>query len=321
MYSITNYASMMRDKVRIEAYTNALRTVISESTTVLDLGAGTGIISFIAAQLGAKHVYAVETNPYLYLGQVIADANGLSKNISFIKGSIDTLTIPQVDIIVADIRGQLPFIEDSLSVIISARENFLKPAGTLLPYQDRLLAALITTSKYYDHHILNPWGSNPYQINMKSALPFQTSTPFVVDWYASNQDKFSFLTEGQVWATIDYGTVNTTDFEGQIECIAQETGIAHFIMLWFETTLLDNIGYSSGPFKGAASVYGKLLLPLARPVQVNKGDTINIALKAYFRHHQYDYDWQVSISNAADPTTPQISLKQSTRFSRPPRYT
>lgn len=53
---------MIQDKVRVEAYKNAieLNKESFKDKLVLDIGCGTGILSIIAAMAGAKHVYAVE---------------------------------------------------------------------------------------------------------------------------------------------------------------------------------------------------------------------------------------------------------------------
>jgi predicted RNA methylase len=50
---------MLDDKVRCEAYKNAIEASV-KGKIVLDIGAGTGFLSVIAAKAGATHVYAVE---------------------------------------------------------------------------------------------------------------------------------------------------------------------------------------------------------------------------------------------------------------------
>jgi ribosomal protein L11 methylase PrmA len=50
---------MCNDFVRVEAYRQALR-ISSKGHTVVDVGCGTGILSFAAADYGAAKVYAIE---------------------------------------------------------------------------------------------------------------------------------------------------------------------------------------------------------------------------------------------------------------------
>ena len=50
---------MCSDEVRVKAYREAL-ALTSKDRTVVDVGAGTGILSFAAVDGGAKKVYAIE---------------------------------------------------------------------------------------------------------------------------------------------------------------------------------------------------------------------------------------------------------------------
>jgi protein arginine N-methyltransferase 1 len=53
---------MIRDRPRTLAYMNAIEQNKEKlkDKIVLDIGAGTGILSIFAARAGAKHVYAIE---------------------------------------------------------------------------------------------------------------------------------------------------------------------------------------------------------------------------------------------------------------------
>lgn len=55
---------MIQDFARTEAYKNAILSnrAVFEGKTVLDVGAGTGILSIFCAQAGASKVYAVEAS-------------------------------------------------------------------------------------------------------------------------------------------------------------------------------------------------------------------------------------------------------------------
>ena len=129
-YGIYDYGSMMGDSVRMEAYVQALRNVVTPKSIVLDLGAGTGIFSMLACRFGAHKVYALEPNEAIQLAKKLVADNGLADRIEFIQEISTRVTLPEkVDIIIADLRGALPVYSLHIPTIADARKRFLKPGG------------------------------------------------------------------------------------------------------------------------------------------------------------------------------------------------
>jgi 2-polyprenyl-3-methyl-5-hydroxy-6-metoxy-1,4-benzoquinol methylase len=56
------HEEMLRDKARVNAYSRAIlnNKRLFKGKVVMDVGAGTGLLSLLSAQAGAKKVYAVE---------------------------------------------------------------------------------------------------------------------------------------------------------------------------------------------------------------------------------------------------------------------
>ena len=78
MYFIQSYLDMTRDRRRFEAFRAALQATIKPGDVVLDVGAGTGVLSFLALEAGAGHVYAVEQLPVIDVTRQVAQDNGLA---------------------------------------------------------------------------------------------------------------------------------------------------------------------------------------------------------------------------------------------------
>jgi protein arginine N-methyltransferase 1 len=73
------HEEMLKDRTRTEAYQRAIENNKEDfkDKIVLDIGAGTGILSIFAARSGAKHVYAVENAEIAYFAMEIIKKNGL----------------------------------------------------------------------------------------------------------------------------------------------------------------------------------------------------------------------------------------------------
>ena len=136
-YGVSHYSRMITDSVRMNAYIQALQKAIKPGSVVLDLGAGTGIFALLACRMGARRVYAIESNEAILVGQKTAIANGYADRITFIHSSSFDITLPEpVDVIISDLRGVLPFFRHHIPAIIDARSRFLRPAGNLIPQRD-----------------------------------------------------------------------------------------------------------------------------------------------------------------------------------------
>ncbi len=61
-YDIYAFGGMIRDRVRTDAYAEALRRSVGPNSVVLDLGTGVGIWALLACRFGARKVYAVDPN-------------------------------------------------------------------------------------------------------------------------------------------------------------------------------------------------------------------------------------------------------------------
>ena len=85
MYSVHDYGAMIADRVRMEAYAEALRQAVKPGSVVLDLGSGAGIFALLACRLGARHVYAIEPSDIIEVGREIAAANSYSGRITFVQ--------------------------------------------------------------------------------------------------------------------------------------------------------------------------------------------------------------------------------------------
>ena len=81
---------------------------IEEGEVAIDVGCGSGILSIIAAKLGARHVHAIDKSPdVIEVGRANAEANQVSDRVSFYQGDLFEPLDQSIkaDVIIGDVSG------------------------------------------------------------------------------------------------------------------------------------------------------------------------------------------------------------------------
>jgi len=303
MYSVHFYGQMLADAIRMGAYASALRRAVKPDSVVMDLGCGVGVFALLACKLGARRVYAVEPENIVGLAREVAAANGFSDRIEFFEKLSTEITLPEpATIIIADLRGVLPWFERNIPSIIDARERLLAPGGVLIPERDVLWASVVEAPEQYKE-IVGPWG-NQFALDLAAGRRLVTNT-----WRKSRIKPEQLLTVPTCWTTLDYHEVNNPDIHAVVSLCAARTGTAHGIAVWFDSELAEGIRFSNHP-AAPETIYGTGFFPFSDPVEVAEGDRITVQLAADLVNDGYVWRWETEIPGKA-------SFKQSTFFGVP----
>ncbi|GAB4843602.1 Probable histone-arginine methyltransferase 1.3 [Ancistrocladus abbreviatus] len=145
--------NMLQDYVRTGTYYAAVieNRVDFFDRVVVDVGAGSGILSLFAAQAGAKHVYAVEASEMAEYAQKLIEGNPyLSQRITVIKGKVEEVELPEkADILISEPMGTLLLNERMLESYVIARDRFLVPNGRMFPAVGRIHMAPFSDEYLY----------------------------------------------------------------------------------------------------------------------------------------------------------------------------
>ena len=101
------FLPMLNDTARNEFYSAALK-IAAPGKTVCDIGAGTGFLTVLALQAGAKHVIAVERNPERF--------EYLKRNLERV-GCADRVTLVCADFLDCDIRADV-YVSETINTQI-----------------------------------------------------------------------------------------------------------------------------------------------------------------------------------------------------------
>ncbi|HJQ01174.1 MAG TPA: methyltransferase domain-containing protein [Jatrophihabitans sp.] len=136
------HQAMLGDRSRLDAYDKALSQVVRPGAVVADLGAGTLALTALALRHGAGQVYAIEADPQLAtVGERIIEASGWADRVTLIHGDARSVSLPgKVDVIVAELMGNLGPEEDMSRILHVFRRRHLRAGGVVVP--ERLVSYL-----------------------------------------------------------------------------------------------------------------------------------------------------------------------------------
>jgi protein arginine N-methyltransferase 1 len=285
---------MLASRTRNDAYYAALRHSVPAGGVVLDVGTGAGVLAILACHAGAARVYAVEPAPIIHLAQTIAAASRVADRITFIERSSFDVRLPEpVDVIVADIRGTLPLIDDAVAALIDVRDRFLRPGGVMIPRADRLRGAIVCAPVTYADTV-GAWVGSRYGIDCS---PGRLAACSQVTTLGDHADEV-ISTHG-AWFTLDYQHQATPSADGRLDLTVTRDACGHGCALWFDADLGNGTGYTTAPGTGD-QLYGRAFLPWPEPVELRAGWHVSVDLRASFVDGGYVWNWRTAFGPEAN---------------------
>ncbi len=304
-YSLDQFGRMIDDKSRMAAYSAALQRAVQPNDTVVDLGCGPGVFALLACKAGARKVYAIDLNGVVEFGRHLAAVNGFADRIHFLRGDSRQMHLPErVNVIVADVRGVLPLYSHAVGTLEDARDRFLAEGGRLLPSRDTLFAGVVTLPEFYPH-LTEAWRRVP-QLDLSSGLPLVLNS-----LYRQQLKPEHLLSESRPWHVLDYSAGAKIPAQARIELPIVRDAMGHGLGIWFETQLLENIGYSTAPSSGE-TVYGHIVLPFLESIPLRAGEICSVNLRATLVGSDYIWQWETTVPAAQ--THGEVHFVQSTFY-------
>ncbi|MFD9737209.1 50S ribosomal protein L11 methyltransferase [Umezawaea sp. NPDC059074] len=140
---------MLADHVRVDAYDRALAKTVRPGDVVVDVGAGTLVLSALALRHGAAHVYAIEADPAMAaVADRVAADNDFGDRLTVVHGDARVVRLPRrADVVVAELMGNLGPEEQMVEVVRAVVKRNLAPGGRVVP---RALTTHLTAIEFDD---------------------------------------------------------------------------------------------------------------------------------------------------------------------------
>ena len=266
------HRTMICDRVRTEAFRRAIETVVRPGDVVLDVGAGSGILSVFAARAGARRVYAVERTEIAVVAQELALANGVAEVVQVIHGDVLDIELPErVDVIVSEWLGGFGIDEGMLVPVIAARDRWLKPGGVMIPGTVTAWTALV-----HDRYLAETvefLQDNPYGLRFDDLIEQTVNEIFYSGSFRHLAADDLRSEASQLWTT-DAERITLEQAQAAHEAepllVVSDHGRANALALWFGAELAPGVSLSIGP-GDPPTHWGMTTAPLRAPGRAQPG--------------------------------------------------
>jgi protein arginine N-methyltransferase 7 len=234
---------MLADRARHEAYRAALAGLMQTTAQTahpvrlaLDIGAGCGLLSMLAAQAGAARVVGCESDPALLAaGKEIVARNGLAQRVTLVGKEARKLTLPhdlpeRADLLVSGLFDCSLIGDGILHFLAYAREHLLGADARFVPARARIRAMLVEQRIEriwdIDAGLLNPFQASPGFVNVDAAMLAYRALSEPVEVFA-----------------FDFASAGPAPGETLLNLTATASGTAGAVLFWFD------LGMDSGKDK------------------------------------------------------------------------
>ena len=278
----TWHFGIVRDAVRNAAYQAALARAVRPGMKVLEIGAGSGILSMMAARAGAREVIACEMNPKVAAAaQEIVARNGFADRVRIVaKNSTDLDPVVDLggpaDLLVSEIVDNALLGEGVLPAVEDAARRLLRPGAGVIPARGSLRVALAHYSKLQSRRMATIDGFDLSPFNRLASPRFALRR--------ENEDLVLRSAPADLFA-FDFssgGPFPPADARVELVCDGSPVnGVAQ----WIRLAMDDTERYENDPTPGAQSCWAVLFHPFREERLPAKGE--RVAVRG--RHHRVSY--------------------------------
>jgi predicted RNA methylase len=273
------HARMLNDTARNDAFERAIRAAVAregQHARILDIGAGSGLLSMMAARAGAANIVACERVPIIAeAAERIVALNGLDHAIRVINKASGDLTVgkdlqARADILVSEIISSDLLAENVLDTFQDAHLRLLRSGATVIPRAATAVGCLVESEHFEKYAAVNDVSG--FDVSPFAELaPLRLPVHGIMTSWRRLSDDFDLiridLTESKHEAVIQERAITV-----------REDGHAVGVVQWIDLDLAEGISFSNHPDRYFDGGWLQVLHTFPRAIPVVKGQELGLTI-------------------------------------------
>ena len=301
------HKKMLDDNVKANAYYQAICNTVKKNDVVLEIGTGTGILSFWAIKAGASKVYAIESQNIIRIAQNLARLNNLSDKIVWLNDISYNVHLPEkCDVLITETLGNFGIDENILNVIIDAKKRLLVPKPKIIPSMIDLFICPLENKDIYSAITFTEKNICAKDFDYDYFENILLNTAYVE--YLSED---AFLSRPKKIYSIDLMAINNTSFKCSKTFKVQKDGILNGFGGWFNSLVAEKIVLGNEVNKEQTH-WRQAFFPIKKPIFVKTNDSIEFGFRTFVENNTIYVEWDCVINSKQD----KIHYCHSTHYSK-----